>query len=131
MVLLLWIFYVLPVLCLLCLCTRLFICALWSPSGKGLTSCLSCVVSNCELGTFPLVSWVRFGIWLYRFLIFAPLLTLIIRHIWAIKNRDLLFFFLYSSYRCFSFQRQTHCATSCAIMHDVIDQKIYFSLHNH
>ena len=26
------------VLCLLCLCVRLFICALWSPAGKGLTS---------------------------------------------------------------------------------------------
>ena len=25
------------VLCLLCLCARLFICALWSPAGKGLT----------------------------------------------------------------------------------------------
>ena len=25
-------------LCLLCLCARLFICALWSPAGKGLTS---------------------------------------------------------------------------------------------
>ena len=25
--------------------------------------------------TFPLVSWVRCGTWLYRFLIFAPLLT--------------------------------------------------------
>ena len=24
------------VLCLLCLCVRLFICALWSPAGKGL-----------------------------------------------------------------------------------------------
>ena len=45
------------VLCLLCLCTRLFICALWSPAGKGLTSRLSFVVSNCEFGTtFPLVS---------------------------------------------------------------------------
>ena len=33
-----WIFYVFSVLCLLCLCTRLFICALWSPAGKGLTS---------------------------------------------------------------------------------------------
>ena len=30
-----------PVLCLLCLCARLFICALWSPAGKGLTSWLS------------------------------------------------------------------------------------------
>ena len=24
------------VLCLLCLCARLFLCALWSPAGKGL-----------------------------------------------------------------------------------------------
>ena len=62
-------------LCLLCLCTRLFICALWLPAGKGLTSWLSFVVSNCEFVTFPLVSWVRFGTLLYRFLIFAPLLT--------------------------------------------------------
>ena len=29
------------VLCLLCLCARLFICALWSPAGKGLISWLS------------------------------------------------------------------------------------------
>ena len=35
------------VLCLLCLCVCLFICALWSPAGKGLTSWLSFVVSNC------------------------------------------------------------------------------------
>ena len=49
------------VLCLLCLCERLFICALWSPAGKGLTSWLSFVVSNCEFVTFPLVSWVRCG----------------------------------------------------------------------
>ena len=44
------------VLCLLCLCVLLFICALWSPAGKGLTSWLSFVVSNCEFVTFPLVS---------------------------------------------------------------------------
>ena len=42
-------------LCLVCLCARLFICALWSHAGKGLTSWLSFVVS---------------------FLIFAPLLTM-------------------------------------------------------
>ena len=29
----------------------------------------------CEFVTFPLVSWVRCGTYLYRFLIFAPLLT--------------------------------------------------------
>ena len=34
------------------------------------------MVSNCEFVTFPLVSWVRCGTLLYRFLIFAPLLTL-------------------------------------------------------
>ena len=37
------------VLCLLCLCVRLFICALWSPAGKGLTSWLSFVVSSVSL----------------------------------------------------------------------------------
>ena len=30
-------------------CTRLFICALWSPAGKGLTSWLSFVVSSVSL----------------------------------------------------------------------------------
>ena len=39
----------------------LFICALWSPAGKGLTSLLSFVVSNCEFVTFPFVSSVRCG----------------------------------------------------------------------
>ena len=29
-------------------------CALWSPAGKGLTSWLSFVVSNCEFVTFPI-----------------------------------------------------------------------------
>ena len=43
------------VLCFLCLCARLFICAWWSTAGKGLTSWLSIVVSNCEFFTFPLV----------------------------------------------------------------------------
>ena len=42
-------------------CARLFICALWSPAGKGLTSWLSFVVVFCEFVTFPLVSWVRCG----------------------------------------------------------------------
>ena len=46
------------VLCLLCLFARLFICALWSPAEKGLTSWLSFVVYNCEFVTFPLVSCV-------------------------------------------------------------------------
>ena len=33
------------VLCLLCLCARLFICALWSPAGKGLMWCLTVSLS--------------------------------------------------------------------------------------
>ena len=37
------------VLCLLCLCARLFICALWSSAGKGPSSLLSFLVFNCEL----------------------------------------------------------------------------------
>ena len=37
------------VLCLLCLCARLFICAFVSPAGKGLTICLSFVVSTMSL----------------------------------------------------------------------------------
>ena len=49
------------VLCMLCLCTHLFICALWSPAGKGLISWLTLVVSKCEFVTFPLVSMVRCG----------------------------------------------------------------------
>ena len=40
------------VYCLLCLCVRLFICALLSPAGKGLISWLWFVVSNCEFVTF-------------------------------------------------------------------------------
>ena len=35
--------------CLLCLYAHLFICALWSPFGKGLTSWLSFVVSTVSL----------------------------------------------------------------------------------
>ena len=45
-------------LCLFCLVfampfARVFICTLWSPAGKGLTSWLSFVMSKCEFDTFP------------------------------------------------------------------------------
>ena len=53
--------FFMPCVCYICLCVRLFICALWSPAGKGLSSWLSFVVSNCEFVTFPLVTWVRCG----------------------------------------------------------------------
>ena len=38
-----------------------FIDALWSSAGKGLTSWLWFVMSNCEVFTFLLISWVRCG----------------------------------------------------------------------
>ena len=52
---------VISVVCLLCLCVRLFIVALWSPSGKGLTAWLSFCNVKLWVVTFPLVSWVRCG----------------------------------------------------------------------
>ena len=40
-------------LCLVCvMLSRLFIAALWSPAGKGLTSWLLFVMSNCGFVTF-------------------------------------------------------------------------------
>ena len=62
-------------LVLLCFHARLIVDALWSSAGKGLTSWLLFVMSNCDVVTFPLVYWVRFGARLYRFLIFALFLT--------------------------------------------------------
>ena len=44
-----------------CFCSRLFIDALWSPAGKGLTPWLSFMMSNCEIVNFQLISWVRCG----------------------------------------------------------------------
>ena len=45
------------ILCYLCLLfamrSRLFIATLWSPAGKGLTSWLLFVMSNCDFDTFP------------------------------------------------------------------------------
>ena len=57
-VILLWMLYVF--FCLV-LARPLFICVLWSPAGKGLTSWLSFIVSFCEFVTLPLVFWVRCG----------------------------------------------------------------------
>ena len=49
------------VMFLLCFRARLFIDALWSPAGKGLTSWLSFAMSICEVVTFQLVSCVGCG----------------------------------------------------------------------
>ena len=77
--LLLWIIYVISVLFLLCFRACSFINALWSSAGNGLKSWLSFVMSNCEVVTFPLVSWVTCGARLYQFLIFGPFLTLLVK----------------------------------------------------
>ena len=53
-------------LCYLCLVfvmlSCLFIAALWSPAGKGLTSWLLFVMFNCDLSFSHVVSWFRCGI---------------------------------------------------------------------
>ena len=62
-VLLLWILFVICVLCLSVILPCLFLSALWSPAEKGLTSWLYCML--CFLGRLSLshmVSWVGCGI---------------------------------------------------------------------
>ena len=54
---------------------RLFIAALCSSAGKGLTSWLLLVMFIVFLLLSNVVSWVRCGTGLYRFLIFAVFLT--------------------------------------------------------
>ena len=58
------------------LCASIYMCFVvtcWERADLLAVVCGVC----CEFVTFPLVSWVRCGTWLYRFLIFAPLLILI------------------------------------------------------
>ena len=50
----------------------------------------------CEFVTFPLVSWVRCGTWLYRFLIFATLLTFTIILLWIFLEK-----FLFDHLQCY------------------------------
>ena len=59
--LLLRIIYVISVLFLLCFHVHLFIDALQSPAGKGLTSWISFMIFSFEVITFTLVSLVRCG----------------------------------------------------------------------
>ena len=74
------------VLCLLCLCTHLFTCALWSPARKGLTSSLSFVASYCEFVTFS--SGILGQVW-YLIVSIPDLCTLsyfVRMHIFLIKQ---------------------------------------------
>ena len=65
-------------LCYLCLVfvmlSHLFIAALWSPAGKGLTSWLLFVMFNCVFVTFP--CGILCQVWYLIVLIFAAFLTL-------------------------------------------------------
>ena len=56
------------------LCASVYMCFVVTFWERADLSALVCGVC-CEFVTFPLVSWVRCGTWLYRFLIFALLLT--------------------------------------------------------
>ena len=65
------------VLCLLCFVHVCLYVLCGHLLGKGwpLGSRLWCLLWVCHFPIGILVSWVRCGTWLYRFLIFAPLLT--------------------------------------------------------
>ena len=85
-VLLLWIFYV-----FFCLVFVMLLCTsvCWCPvvtCWERAASWLSFVMSICDFVTFPLVSWVRCGAWLYRFLIFALFLLCCMRLICYIEK---------------------------------------------
>ena len=57
------------------LCASVYVCFVVTCWERADLLALVCGVF-CEFVTFPLVPWVRCGTCLYRFLIFAPLLTL-------------------------------------------------------
>ena len=70
--------------------SRLLMAALWSPEGKGLTSWLLLLMFILILLLFHVVSWVRCGIRLYQFLIFAAFLTSIIAtNFISVRVRDI------------------------------------------
>ena len=82
-VLLSWIFYVFvpSCVCYVFVCVCLYVlCGHLLGKGWPLGSRLWCL--TVSFVTFPLVSWVRCGTWLYRFLIFATLLSLLFVKIW-------------------------------------------------
>ena len=66
------------------LCGSVYMCFVVTCWERADLLVLVCGV-YCEFVTFPLVSWVRCGTCLYRFLIFAPLLTLSIFE-WPLKT---------------------------------------------
>ena len=113
-------------LCCLCLVffmlLRLFIAVLWSPAGKGLTSKHSFVMFYCVLSLSHVVSWVRCGTWLYRFLIFATFLFFVhnctcFKFCWHISFSPFMWLTqaVLNQIRCRSMRCQIWILTVCSI----------------
>ena len=56
------------------LCASVYLCIVVTCWERADLLALVCGV-YCDFVTFQLISWVRYGTWLYLFLIFAPLLS--------------------------------------------------------
>ena len=100
-------------LCLLCICMRLFICALWSPAGKGLTSWLSFVVSYFPIGILGQVWYLIVSIPdLFTLTYFKKNLSKVLNTFenietgaFAPKGANTAFFIIFSNTLCMIFQR--------------------------
>ena len=69
---------------------HLFVAALWSHAGKGLTSWVLLVMFIVFLLLSHVISWVRCGVRLYPFLIFA--IFLILKGEMPFKMHKIIFF---------------------------------------
>ena len=102
-------FFVLSCVCYV-LCASVYMCFVVTCWERADLLALVCGVF-CEFVTFPLVSWVRCGTWLYRFLIFAPLLKFF-SHLCCFAQAAcfLLFSIIFDDrmYTIFEFLQQTH-----------------------
>ena len=78
----------------------------------------------CEFVTFPLVSWVRCGALLYRFLIFAPLLTLTLTSITPAERHA-----RYSIDLC-QFHWSMKCRQKC-VLEEYAEDIYYAGFHTH
>ena len=87
------------------LCASVYMCFVVTCWERADLLALVCGVF-CEFVTFPLVSWVRCGTWLYRFLIFATLLTLLCL-CWF--SRSLIALWLSTNVPCLGNGWHPHC----------------------
>ena len=69
------------------LCASVYMCFVVTCWERADLLVLVCGLYNCDFVTSPLVAWVRCGTLLYRFLNFAPLLTLYIFSFYSVKTR--------------------------------------------